>query len=292
MDYGKKGTAVAIGRDFNDTAFNGADQGLYTGSEMDLHFFRYFVVDFSGSGGLGFCTRGAIKIQETGKMKKLVVLSGSGISAESGIRTFRDMGGLWEKYDVTQVASPVAWQNNRELVLRFYNERRKALLEAEPNAAHKGLASLEKRFDVQIITQNVDDLHERAGSTKILHLHGELRKARCTVNEEDVYDIDGWELKEGDLSDSGHQLRPHIVWFGELVTAIEEAVPLVRAADLLLVIGTSLYVYPAAGLIHYTQPGIPVYVIDPGEPLGIGSMDVTFINKTATEGIRDFLRLI
>lgn len=225
-------------------------------------------------------------------MKKLVVLSGSGISAESGIRTFRDMGGLWEEYDVTEVASPVAWQNNRDLVLRFYNERRKALLEAAPNAAHKGLASLEERFDVQIITQNVDDLHERAGSTKILHLHGELRKARCTVNEEDVYDIEGWELKEGDLSDAGHQLRPHIVWFGEAVTAIEDAVPLVHAADILLVIGTSLNVYPAAGLINYTQPGVPVYVIDPGEPLGIGSMEVTFINKTATEGIRDFMQMV
>lgn len=225
-------------------------------------------------------------------MKKLVVLSGSGISAESGIRTFRDMGGLWEEYDVTEVASPVAWQNNRSLVLRFYNERRKALLDAEPNAAHKGLAELEERFDVQIITQNVDDLHERAGSKKILHLHGELRKARCTVNENDIYDIRGWELKEGDLSASGHQLRPHIVWFGELVPAIETAVPMVHDADLLLVIGTSLYVYPAAGLIHYIRPGVPVYVIDPGEPLGIGNMEVTFINKTATEGIREFMTMI
>lgn len=225
-------------------------------------------------------------------MQKLVVLSGSGISAESGIRTFRDMGGLWEEYDVTEVASPVAWKNNRELVLRFYNERRKALLEAQPNAAHKELAALEKRYDVQIITQNVDDLHERAGSTTVLHLHGELRRARCTINEEDVYDIDGWELKEGDLSDAGHQLRPHVVWFGEAVPAIEKAVPLVHAADILLVIGTSLNVYPAAGLVHYTRPGTPVYVIDPGEPLGIGGMAVTFINKTATEGIREFLNQI
>ncbi|MDF1572223.1 MAG: NAD-dependent deacylase [Bacteroidales bacterium] len=225
-------------------------------------------------------------------MKKLVVLSGSGISAESGIRTFRDMGGLWEEYDVTEVASPAAWRNNRALVLRFYNERRKALLEAEPNAAHKALAALEERFDVQIITQNVDDLHERAGSTKILHLHGELRKARCTVNEHDIYNIEGWELKEGDCSASGHQLRPHIVWFGEIVTAIETAVPMVHAADLLLVIGTSLNVYPAAGLIHHTRRGVPVFVIDPGEPLGVGGMDVTFINKTATEGILDFMAMI
>ena len=225
-------------------------------------------------------------------MKKLVVLSGSGISAESGLRTFRDMGGIWEEYDVTEVASPVAWQNNRSLVLRFYNERRKALLEAKPNDAHKALAELEKRFDVQIITQNVDDLHERAGSTKIIHLHGELRKARCTFNKDDIYEIEGWELKEGDLSETGHQLRPHIVWFGEPVTAIEESIPHVQSADLLLVIGTSLNVYPAAGLIHYTRRGTPLYVIDPGEPSGIGSLDVTFIKKTATQGIREFVGLI
>jgi len=225
-------------------------------------------------------------------MKKLVVLSGSGTSAESGIKTFRDMGGLWEQYDVTEVASPLAWQKNRELVLRFYNERRKIVLESEPNRAHLALAELENDFDVQIITQNVDDLHERAGSTKILHLHGEIRKARCTVFEEDIYPIDGWELKEGDLSRNGHQLRPHIVWFGEAVTAIEEAIPLVNSADLLLVIGTSLNVYPAAGLVNYTKPGIPVYVIDPGQPAGIEFMNVTFINKTATAGIGDFISII
>lgn len=221
-------------------------------------------------------------------MKKLVVLSGSGISAESGIKTFRDNNGLWEEYDVTEVASPIAWERDRLLVLQFYNERRKALQTVKPNAAHIGLAELEKNFDVRIITQNVDDLHERAGSTKVLHLHGELKKARCTVNEDDLYDIQGWELNEGDLSKSGHQLRPHIVWFGEAVPAIEEAVPLVNSADILLVIGTSLNVYPAAGLIHYTRGDIPVYVIDPAQPLGIESMNVNFINKKATEGIRDF----
>ncbi len=225
-------------------------------------------------------------------MKKLVVLSGAGISAESGIKTFRDMGGLWEEYDVSEVATIAAWERNRELVLRFYNERRKALLSAKPNAAHQALADLEAEFDVEIITQNVDDLHERAGATKILHLHGELRKARCTVHEDDIVELEGWQLNEGDLSKSGHQLRPHIVWFGELVPAIQQAIPIVQSADILLIIGTSLNVYPAAGLMNYTSIGTPVYVIDPGEPEGIGFMDVTFINKSATEGIRDFIKMI
>ncbi len=225
-------------------------------------------------------------------MKKLAVLSGSGISAESGLKTFRDMGGIWEEYDVTEVASPMAWQRDRSLVLRFYNERRKALLEADPNAAHYGLAELEQQFKVSIITQNVDDLHERAGSTNILHLHGELRKAQCSEDLHKVYDIDGWELKEGDLCEDGHQLRPKIVWFGEAVPAIDDAVPLVHEADILVVIGTSLNVYPAAGLVNYTSPGTPIYVIDPGQPAGIGNMDVTFINKTATEGIVELKKLL
>jgi len=200
------------------------------------------------------------------------------------------MGGLWEEFDVMEVASPQAWQRDQDLVLRFYNERRKALLEARPNSAHIALSDLEKRFDVQIITQNVDDLHERAGSTNILHLHGEIRKARCTKNPNDIYDIEGEELKTGDLSKSGHQLRPHIVWFGEAVPAIEKAVPIVHSADILLVIGTSLNVYPAAGLTNYTKAGTPVYVIDPGAPEGIAVMDVTFINKTATEGMLEFVK--
>lgn len=225
-------------------------------------------------------------------MKNLVVLSGSGISAESGIKTFREMGGLWENYEVTEVASPQGWAKNRPLVLDFYNQRRKDLLKARPNAAHIALAELEKTFYVQIVTQNVDDLHERAGSTHILHLHGELQKVRCTVNEDEVHVLDGWELKEGDLSEGGHQLRPHIVWFGEEVPAIEEAIPLVTAADILLIIGTSLNVYPAAGLMNYANTGTPVYVIDPGEPQGIHSMDVTFINKSATEGMPEFVKMI
>jgi NAD-dependent deacetylase len=176
--------------------------------------------------------------------------------------------------------------------LRFYNERRRALADVHPNAAHLGLAALEEAFDVHIITQNVDDLHERAGSSKILHLHGELKKARCTMNEDEIVDIEGWELKEGDLSSGGYQLRPYIVWFGEPVPAIEEAIPLVNAADILLVIGTSLNVYPAAGLINYKRHDTPIYVIDPGEPQGIRSMNVTFINKRATEGIVDFIQMV
>jgi len=225
-------------------------------------------------------------------MKKLVVLTGSGISSESGIKTFRETGGLWEEYDVSEVATPEAWASNRELVLRFYNERRKALQSVEPNSAHNDLAELEKVLDVQIITQNVDDLHERAGSGKILHLHGELKKVRCTADENDIYELEGWELKEGDLSKSGHQLRPHIVWFGEAVPAIEEAVPLVQSADILLVVGTSLNVYPAAGLINYSRNGVPVFVIDPGEPVGIHRMNLTFINKKATDGMKDFTKIL
>ena len=163
-------------------------------------------------------------------MKNLVVLTGAGMSAESGITTFRDMGGLWELYDVTQVASPVAWETDRTLVLRFYNERRRLLLHAEPNDGHKILAGLEKVFDVRIITQNVDDLHERAGSSQVLHLHGELRKARSTANPGLIYDIEGWELKEDDLCELGSQLRPHVVWFGEPVTTMPEAIELVQGS--------------------------------------------------------------
>jgi len=225
-------------------------------------------------------------------MKTITILSGSGISAESGIRTFRDMGGLWEEYDVTEVASPVAWARDRSLVLRFYNERRKALLEAKPNAAHYGLVDLEKNYKVTIITQNVDDLHERAGSTDILHLHGELRKSQCPEDMHKVYDIDGWELKEGDVCEDGHQLRPKIVWFGEAVPAIEQAVPIVQGADILVVIGTSLNVYPAAGLLNYASPGTSIYVIDPGQPVGIDTLGVTFINKKATDGVAELKDLL
>ncbi len=224
-------------------------------------------------------------------MKNLVVLSGSGISAESGLKTFREMGGLWEQYDVTEVASPGAWESNRELVLRFYNERRKKLYEAEPNRAHYGLAELESEYNVRIVTQNVDDLHERAGSTNVLHLHGELKKVRSTSNPDLVYDLKGWELKEGDLCEEGSQLRPHIVWFGEAVEKISDAVPIVQSADILLVIGTSLAVYPAAGLIDYAPPNADIFLIDPNETSPV-RRKFSFIKDTATNGIDTFIKML
>jgi len=216
-------------------------------------------------------------------MKKLVVLSGAGMSQESGIRTFRDSDGLWEEYNVSEVATPQAWAKNPELVMRFYNDRRKQLLESKPNAGHIGLVPLEKLFDVHIITQNIDDLHERAGSTHVLHLHGELKKARSTVDETLIYDIDGWELKFGDLCEKGSQLRPHIVWFGEAVPAIEEAMAIVQRADVFVVIGTSMNVYPAAGLINYVRKGVPIFLIDP-KPVEVFT-DVTVISEKAGKGV-------
>lgn len=196
-------------------------------------------------------------------MKKLVVLSGAGISAESGISTFRDADGLWENHRIEDVASPIGWLNNMDLVLEFYNLRRKQLFEVEPNAAHYALVELEKYFDVEIITQNVDDLHERSGSSQVLHLHGELKKVRSMVDENLVYELKHWELKKGDLCEKGSQLRPHIVWFGEMVPAISKAVSIVQKADVLLIIGTSMLVYPAAGLVDYAPSGIPIFYIDP-----------------------------
>jgi NAD-dependent deacetylase len=219
-------------------------------------------------------------------MKRIVVLSGAGMSAESGLRTFREMGGLWEEYDVYEVASPGGWQRDRALVLRFYNERRKQLLEALPNAGHLGLVELEKYFDVRIVTQNIDDLHERAGSSHILHLHGELRKCRSTLDPELVYDIDGWKLEEGDLCEKGSQLRPHVVWFGEAVPAIEEAARVVSSAEIFVVIGTSMNVYPAAGLINYVPETAPIYVIDPNEIAIAGHPRIRVIRKSAGEGVR------
>ncbi len=216
--------------------------------------------------------------------KKLVILSGAGMSQESGIRTFRDMGGLWEEYDVTEVATPEAWRRNPELVMRFYNDRRKQLYECEPNAGHLGLVDLERDFDVQIITQNVDDLHERAGSKTVLHLHGELKKARSSVDESLVYDIDGWELKFGQKCAKSSQLRPHIVWFGEAVPAMEEAIPLTEEADILVVIGTSLNVYPAAGLVNYVKSGTPIFVIDPERP-SVYIRNVIYIQEKAGKGV-------
>lgn len=216
-------------------------------------------------------------------MKKLVVLTGAGISAESGIRTFRDMGGLWEEYDIEEVASPYGWMKNQELVLDFYNQRRKQLLDCKPNAAHYTLAELEKDFDIQIITQNIDDLHERAGSSKILHIHGELRKSKSTGDPSLVYDIDGWELKTGDTCEKGFQLRPFVVWFGEAVPLMDVAVNLTEQADIFAVIGTSLNVYPAAGLLNYVKRGTPIYIVDPNE---VNSYkNVHYIKEKASTGV-------
>jgi NAD-dependent deacetylase len=221
-------------------------------------------------------------------MKKLVVLTGAGMSAESGISTFRDSGGLWEKYKIDEVATPNAWRRNPALVLDFYNQRRKQLFTVEPNPGHIALAELEKNFEVQIITQNVDNLHERAGSTHILHLHGELMKIRSTGKGEEVYDLtaDNYETHLGDKCPKGFQLRPHIVWFGEAVTTMDEAERLTNQADILLVIGTSLQVYPAAGLINYVKPGVPVYLIDPNNIENLPS-NVTVIQKGASEGMEE-----
>ncbi len=225
-------------------------------------------------------------------MKKLVVLTGAGMSAESGIKTFRDHDGLWENHDVTEVASPEGWAKDSHLVLDFYNQRRKQLYECEPNAGHIGLAELEKYFDVDIITQNIDDLHEQAGSSKVLHLHGELKKVRSTVDESLVYELEGSELHWGDKCEKGSQLRPHIVWFGEAVPAIEPAIELTQLADIFVVVGTSLNVYPAAGLLNYVSPGVPIYLIDPAQPLFTPSSSITFIQEKATTGVNRLLNLL
>lgn len=185
------------------------------------------------------------------------------MSAESGVSTFRDSNGLWQNHRIEEVASPIAWQNTPEMVMEFYNQRRKQLFEVEPNTGHKALVELEKHFDVQIITQNVDDLHERAGSKNILHLHGELKKVRSTIDENLVYELDHWELKFGDKCEKGSQLRPHIVWFGEAVPMIGPAIEISSNADIFIVIGTSMAVYPAASLISYVSPDIPKFYIDP-----------------------------
>ncbi|TVR77331.1 MAG: NAD-dependent deacylase [Chitinophagaceae bacterium] len=223
--------------------------------------------------------------------KRIIVLSGAGISAESGLSTFRDSGGLWENYRIEDVATPEAWQMNQDLVLDFYNMRRKQLKEVKPNKAHTFIADLEKNYDVTVITQNVDDLHERAGSTNIIHLHGELLKVRSTGNENLIYD---WEkdLVTGNLCPEGSQLRPHIVWFGEAVPMIYKAMDLMPSADIVIVIGTSLQVYPAAGLVNYARPGVPVYIVDPTSPPVHGLDNIHFIKKSATEGVEQIKKIL
>ena len=223
--------------------------------------------------------------------KKLVVLSGAGVSAESGLKTFRDSDGLWEGYNIEDVATPGAWRRNRQLVLEFYNYRRKNVLQAQPNAAHYGLASLQDKFDVHIITQNIDDLHERAGSKKVSHLHGEIFKMRSEKNEQLIYDIRG-DIQLGDTAEDGAQLRPAIVWFEEPVPMIEEVIPIVHNADIFVVVGTSLVVYPAAGLVNYSKSQIPKYIIDKNIPNTSSFYNLTAIQKPATEGVKDLIEVL
>ena len=218
-------------------------------------------------------------------MKRLIVLTGAGMSSESGIKTFRDSGGLWEEYDVSEVATPQAWVKNRDLVLRFYNERRRQLASSKPNDGHLGLAKLEKYFDVQIITQNIDDLHERAGSSKVLHLHGELTKARSTVNPSLIYEIGYKDINPGDNCEKGSQLRPHIVWFGEEVPLMDAAANLTGNADIFVVIGSSLNVYPAAGLISYAPAKASLWLIDPKEVAVPVNRKVEVIREMASKGV-------
>lgn len=225
-------------------------------------------------------------------MKNIVVLTGAGMSAESGIKTFRDADGLWEGYDVMEVASPEGWYKNRELVLDFYNQRRKQLFEVKPNKAHKLLAQLEENYHMEIITQNVDDLHERAGSKNVLHLHGELLKVRSTTNENLVYT---WtkDLNLGDKCETGSQLRPHIVWFGEAVPMLDLAIEITKEADILVIIGTSMQVYPAASLIHYIKNDTPVYFIDPKPSISDSSFEnITIYAEKASLGVENFIRAL
>ena len=232
-------------------------------------------------------------------MKKLVVLTGAGVSAESGISTFRDSDGLWENYRVEDVATIEGWYRNPSQVLDFYNDRRAQLPTVKPNAAHLAIADLEKEYDVTVVTQNVDNLHERAGSTKIIHLHGELTKVRpenCFndmdgFSEEKVFDIGYEPISLGDKAPNGARLRPHIVWFGEAVPKIGQAIDAVEAADILLIVGTSLQVYPAAGLYAYAQAGTPIYIIDPKD-VQVRDGRITHIREVATKGMEIFRKLV
>ncbi|MBI6115295.1 SIR2 family NAD-dependent protein deacylase [Salegentibacter maritimus] len=221
-------------------------------------------------------------------LEKIVVLTGAGVSAESGIKTFRDAGGLWEGHDVMEIASPAGWKNNQKKVLEFYNQRRRQLLTVKPNASHFALAELEKEFQVEIITQNIDDLHERAGSTKVTHLHGELLKARSTFNENLVLD---WkqDINIGDFCEFNYQLRPHVVWFGEAVPMFEKAMEIVSKAEMLIIIGTSMQVYPAAGLLDFAPNGIPIYFIDP-KPNISEKGNLQIIAKKASLGVPELVK--
>jgi len=226
-------------------------------------------------------------------MKRLVVLTGAGISAESGLMTFRDAGGLWENHSIEDVATPEGWRKDPALVLKFYNDRRAKACEASPNAGHRALVELEKYFEVYIITQNVDNLHEKAGSTNVMHLHGELTKVRSVKNENLITDIGGKAIEIGDLAEDGEQLRPHIVWFGEMVPMIEDAAEISAEADIFVVVGTSLQVYPAAGLVGYANKAIPKFIIDPHTPdVSSHYKNVTYITETATVGVPQLAELL
>lgn len=221
-------------------------------------------------------------------MKKIVVLTGAGVSAESGISTFRDANGLWEGHDVMEVATPEGWERNQELVLDFYNKRRRQLKEVDPNPAHYALKDLEEKYEVHIITQNVDDLHERAGSSHVIHLHGELKKARSTFDDDLILD---WEddIKPGDFCEHNHQLRPHVVWFGEGVPMMEKAMQITSEADMLIIIGTSMQVYPAAGLIDFISSDTPVYFIDP-KPAVSGNRNLKVFAEKASKAVPELVR--
>jgi len=223
-------------------------------------------------------------------MKHVVVLTGAGMSAESGIKTFRDADGLWEGHDVMEVATPQGFARNPELVLDFYNQRRKQLFEVKPNTAHVSLTQLEKDFKVTIITQNVDDLHERAGSSNVVHLHGELLKARSTYDETDIFDWKA-DIQIGDLCKKGYQIRPHIVWFGEAVPMIEKAIEVCETADALMIIGTSMQVYPATGLVNYVSSEIPKFYVDPAPALS-NSKNLTVFSEKASSGVLKVIEIM
>ncbi len=225
-------------------------------------------------------------------MQHIVFFTGAGMSAESGLATFRDMGGLWEQYEITDVATPEAWVRNQELVLDFYNQRRQQLMNCKPNVGHQLIAGFEKRYKVTVITQNVDNLHEKAGSSNVIHLHGELTKVRSTKDPSLVYELEGWELKKGDTCEKGSQLRPHIVWFGEAVPEMDTAIPIVATADILVVIGTSLNVYPAAGLVQLAPKSTPIFVIDPHSPNIHTEDSITYIIKGASEGMKELTTIL
>lgn len=226
-------------------------------------------------------------------MKKLVVFSGAGVSADSGIATFRDSDGLWANYRIEEVCTPEALARDRAKVVEFYNLRRRETLSKEPNAAHRAIAELEKWFDVEVVTQNVDNLHERAGSTRVTHLHGELTKLRSTANPDLIYPIEGWEQKLDARAEDGSYLRPHIVFFGEAVPMFDRATRIVEKADILVVVGTSLAVYPAASLVHYARRGVPIYLVDPGQPdIAMIRNPLTHIRERAAVGMPELLETL